>query len=155
MTGLKVKLTKHLIKCRQFHRLTRLLFGWQWVFVAILIITAGCSANQERHREATEPESEINESKPPPVPTPASVPQLPVIRLSYGGRVHDGLLRSYCWPTTESPKVALCGESEFQGPSTAIPVAAGSTSLTSKGQSKGRTGRRVRRYVEIRREPSA
>ena len=65
-----------------------------------------------------------------PTPTPAVIPKLPVIHLSYGGQAYDGLLSSSCWPTKESHGVGICSESPLQGPSTAIPIATDTTSLT-------------------------
>jgi hypothetical protein len=60
-------------------------------------------------------------------PTPPAVPELPVIRLRYGEKVHDGLLGSYCWPRVEPDGsiTTLCGDKPFLDPSTVILVSAG------------------------------
>ena len=56
-------------------------------------------------------------STPTPTPTPAatdeSLPRLPVIRLSYGGQVHDGYQGSYCWPShysEDGARVGVCAD---------------------------------------------
>ena len=85
---------------------------------------------------ATEPDAEPAVASTPDTPTEIvpepteknmAQPLQPVIRLRYGGQVHDGVPGNFCWP--REPGVSLCGD---EGPFpwqdldiSAIPVTAG------------------------------
>ena len=55
---------------------------------------------------------------------PVATPALPVMRIRYGGQVHEGRLGSYCWPVPEPPNrvATLCGDTAFQPPAESVRV---------------------------------